>query len=251
MRFVVIVLLGLVLFSTSAQEHLLTHSTDFARVDPSSWVVEGWRVPNPDQLAVAVKTEDGAGIGLAVVTPNSAMAWTMTFEPIWTEPFSTLALSYFVDGVPAEGGAFIELFDGSTGPITPGATNTENPLASGGRVSCGSLTPGLHVELVDLSAVEKLDRVAEITITVRSGAEPVAVRLNQIAFFATSTARRPTPPAEEDGRKLGFLRDVGATWYSLGFGQLTPDFYELLTRDTDHIRLENVPQQGVGAVLVE
>ncbi len=194
MRFAAFVILGLALLGASAQDQLLTHSTDFARVDPAAWVAEGWRVANPDPGAAAVKTEDGAGIGLAVVTPNSAMAWTVTFEPIWTEPFGTLALSYFVDGVPAEGGgAFIELFDGSTGPITPGATNTENPLASGGRLACGALTPGLHVELVDLSAVEKLDRVAEITITVRSGAGPVAVRLNQVAFLAKAATGLSMP----------------------------------------------------------
>jgi len=194
MRFAAFLVFGLVSLCASAQDQLLTHSTDFARVDPALWVAEGWRVANPDLGAAAVKTEDGAGIGLAVVTPNSAMAWTVTFEPIWTEPFSTLALSYFVDGAPAEdGGVFIELFDGSTGPITPGATNTENPLASGGRLTCGTLTPGLHVELVDLSAVEKLDRVAEITITVRSGTGPVAVRLNQVAFLAKPAAGLSMP----------------------------------------------------------
>ncbi len=194
MRFAAFFVFGLVSLCATAQDELLTHSTDFARVEPAVWVAEGWRVSNPDPGASAVKTEDGAGIGLAVVTPNSAMAWTVTFEPIWTEPFSTLALSYFVDGAPAEdGGVFIELFDGSTGPITPGATNTENPLASGGRLSCGTLTPGLHVEVVDLSAVEKLDRVAEITITVRSGAGPVAVRLNQVAFLAKAATGLSMP----------------------------------------------------------
>lgn len=161
---------------------LLTHSTDFARVAPARWVAEGWRVANPDPGVVAAAA-DGAR-AFVVATPHTAMSWTLTVEPIWTDPFATLALSYFVEGAPADDGAFIELFDGSTGPITPGATNNENPLASGGRYRCGTLAPGLHVEVVDLAAVEKLDRVAEITITVRAGDGPVAVRLNQLLFLA-------------------------------------------------------------------
>lgn len=192
MRIVAFVFFALITIFASAQDQLLTHSTDFARVDPARWVAEGWRVDNPDTTASVVKAEDS--VALVVATPNTSMAWTLTTEPLWTDPFSTLALSYFVDGPVAEGGsAFIELFDGSTGPITPGATNTENPLASGGRLACGALTPGLHVELVDLSAVEKLDRVAEITITVRSGVGPVAVRLNQVAFLAKPVASLSMP----------------------------------------------------------
>lgn len=192
MRFGAFFVFGLVSLCASAQDQLLTHSTDFARVDPARWVAEGWRVENPDPTASVVKAEDS--VALVVPTPNTSMAWTLTTEPLWTDPFSTLALSYFVDGPVAEGGgAFVELFDGSTGPITPGATNTENPLASGGRLACGTFTPGLHVELVDLSAVEKLDRVAEITITVRSGVGPVAVRLNQVAFLAKPVASLSMP----------------------------------------------------------
>lgn len=228
----------------------MTHSIDFARVDPAEWVAEGWRVSHVDPGASAVRVDDV--VALVVTRANSSMAWSLTMEPIGTEPFSTLALSYFVDGVPAEGsGAFIELFDGSTGPTTPGATNTESLLASGGRLSCGTLTPGLHVELVDLSAVEKLDRVAEITITVSSGAAPVAVRLNQIAFFTKPASKTPTPPAEDDDLKASFFGGMGAPWYSQGFGQLSPDFYKLLTRYIEHSPLQNAPPQGVGSVLAE
>lgn len=176
-------------------EPILTHSADFARVAPARWAAEGWRVDNPDPGAVAIAA-DGA-VAFAVTTPNTAMAWTLTCEPVWMAPFRTLALSYFVEGVPEDaGGAFIELFDGSTGPITPGATNTENPLASGGRHACGNYTPGLHVELVDLGNVENLERVAEITITVRAGADPVAVRLNQLAFLADPVSPGALPAPE-------------------------------------------------------
>lgn len=162
---------------------VLTHGTDFARVSPARWVAEGWRVSEPDPGAVLVDADGGTAF--VITTPNTAMSWTLTTEPVWTDPFDTLALSYFVEGVAADSaGVFIELFDGSTGPITPGATNTENPLASGGRFACGEFAPGLHVALVDLGAVANLERVAEITVTVRSGAEPVAVRFNQMTFLA-------------------------------------------------------------------
>jgi len=190
------------ILSAAAQDQLLTHSTDFARLPQSEWRAEPWRVNNPDPGATIVAV-DGV-LAFVVTEPDSAMAWTLTIEPVWTAPFATLAAAYFVEGgAPSDGGPPFELFDGSTGPITPGATNTENPLASGGRLACGSFAPGLHLETIDLAAVENLDRVAEITITVRSGDEPVVLRLNQLAFLADPAAESvdlpPWQPRSADG----------------------------------------------------
>ena len=84
----------LVSFSASvvySDDRLLTHSTDFARVDPAQWVAEGWRVDNPDPGATVVKAEDS--VALVVATPNTSMAWTLTMEPLWTDPYSRLAPS--------------------------------------------------------------------------------------------------------------------------------------------------------------
>lgn len=175
----------------------LTLGPDLAQSDPVGWVAEGWRVANPDAQAAVVDAE--GAVGFAVTRPNSAMAWTLSTEPIWTRPFGAIAISYVVDGEPAaDGGPLFELFDGSTGPITPGATNSENPLASGGRHAFGELNSGLHVEVIDLSTVENLDRVAEITLTLRSGAAPVSLRLNQFAFLAAPA----DPVAAPQGRAV-------------------------------------------------
>ncbi len=51
MRFAAFFVFGLVSLCATAQEALLTHSTDFARVEPAVWVAEGWRVSNPDPVA--------------------------------------------------------------------------------------------------------------------------------------------------------------------------------------------------------
>ncbi len=169
--------------SAQSGDQLLTQSTDFARVKATAWRAEGWRVENPDPGATIVEV-DGV-LAFVVTEAHRSMAWTLTTEPFWVDPFGTLAASYFVEGgIPEGNGSPFTLFDGSTGPITPGATNAENPLASGGRLECGTFTEGLHLETIDLTGVENLDRVAEITITVRSGEEPVVLRLNQLAFMA-------------------------------------------------------------------
>ncbi len=177
-----------------ADDRLLSHSTDFARVDPLRWAKEGWRVESPDPDAMIVEV-DGV-LAFVITEPHRAMAWTLTTEPLWMDPFATLAASYFVEGgVPGDAPPPFGLFDGSTGPITPGATNTENPLASGGRYECGTFTAGLHIDTIDLAAVDNLERVGEITITVQSGDEPVVLRLNQLAFLAQPQAESmPLPP---------------------------------------------------------
>jgi hypothetical protein len=202
-------LLMLVAIPAWSQDQLLTHSTDFARVEPSQWRAEAWRVENPDPGATVVEV-DGV-LAFVVTEPNRSMAWTLTTEPVWMDPFATLAASYFIEGgVAKDGLPSFELFDGSTGPITPGATNMENPLASGGRYACGVSSEGLHIEVVDLSAVENLERVAEITITVRSADEPVVLRLNQLAFLADPVVARaaevpPWSPIKEGGVAFGPL----------------------------------------------
>ncbi len=189
---IISIFLFVVAVSGWSDDSLLTHSTDFARVAPSRWVAEGWRVDNPDPGATIVEV-DGV-LAFVVTESHRAMAWTLTTEPLWMKPFATVAASYFIEGGVAEDTPPpFDLFDGSTGPITPGATNTENPLASGGRYACGTFTAGLHVEAIDLSEVENLERVAEITITVRSGDEPVVLRLNQLAFLADPMEKTALP----------------------------------------------------------
>ncbi len=176
-----------------ADDRLLSHSTDFARVDKARWAMEGWRVESPDPDAMIVEV-DGV-LAFVITEPHRAMAWTLTTEPLWMDPFATLAASYFVEGgVPADAPPPFGLFDGSTGPITPGATNTENPLASGGRYDCGTFTAGLHIDTIDLAGVDNLERVGEITITVQSGDEPVVLRLNQLAFLAQPQSEVVTLP---------------------------------------------------------
>lgn len=57
--------------------------------------------------------------------------WRQPAEPIWVYDYHILRLSYRVTGLPANGAPVLTLRPGSVGPVTPGATNPENPFVAG------------------------------------------------------------------------------------------------------------------------
>jgi Domain of unknown function (DUF6259) len=91
----------------------------------------------------------GAGLGLPALTqalPASAEVvgyrlrglsyegpgeWRISAEPVWVYEYHTLRLRYRARGLARTDAPVLTLRPGSVGPVTPGATNPENPFAAG------------------------------------------------------------------------------------------------------------------------
>ena len=113
------------------------------------------------------------------------MAWTLTLNPIWAVDFPYLVLDYKLDGAPPDKPyAPFFMSDDSTGPVTPGATNPENPSASGGSGYFGESTPGRHRLVVDLRETGVSDRVSRITAFVHADSAPTTLHLYEISFWS-------------------------------------------------------------------
>ena len=154
------------------------------------WRKEPWLVRAPDERPeIGFDVHGGA---LSVSLPGKGMAWTRTTCPVWIDAFPWLVINYHVRGQGAE--AAIVLSDDSTGPITPGALNPENPLASGGQ--CRIDLPATGSEyVVNLAGLLKSDRVARISVLVQGTATPATLKLRRIAFLDTDPRARSTAPA--------------------------------------------------------
>lgn len=69
--------------------------------------------------------------------------WRLPVTPIWVHEYSLLRLKYRATGLDNAAGPVLTLRPGSVGPVTPGATNRENPFAMGApvvAVTAGDLT---------------------------------------------------------------------------------------------------------------
>ncbi|MCL4219183.1 MAG: hypothetical protein KJ052_19550, partial [Candidatus Hydrogenedentes bacterium] len=154
-------------------------TADWAHV----WRQEPWLVEKPDPQA-AITTSDNSQT-FTVNSSSTSMAWTLTLNPVWTIDFPYLVLDYELEGAPPEAPyAPFFMSDDSTGPVTPGATNPENPSASGGSGYFGESTPGRHRIVVDLRETGVSDRVARITAFVHAGSAPAILHLHGISFWS-------------------------------------------------------------------
>lgn len=150
----------------------------------SGWRCERWQVDRPDHQPASNFGPQG-GV-FTVATPQRAMAWTRTTNPIWVANFPFLQMDYEIVGGPEDADyPVILLSDDSTGPVTPGAPNPENPLASGSQAGLGSPAPGPHQRTVDLRKHFHSDRIGRITLFVRSGKEPTSLIVRKLAFWAS------------------------------------------------------------------
>ncbi len=164
----------------------------------AGWRREPWHVKEPDDNA-AVRFGPAGG-AFEVTAPGRAMAWTRTTNPIWVAVFPFLEADYEIVGASGdEDDHVLRLSDGATGPVTPGALNPENPLASGAQARLGPATPGRHHLVVDLRTLFRSDRIAELTLILRSGATPATLTVRRLAFWASdprqssaAAATRPT-----------------------------------------------------------
>ncbi len=161
----------------------------------AGWHPEPWQVGKPDDCASSSFGSQG-GI-FEVRSHGRAMAWTRTACPVWISSFPFLEADYEIVSEPTDPNSFVFLLsDGSTGPVTPGALNPENPLASGARAAFGASSQGRHRLIVDSRATFRSDRVAEITVLLSSGNGSRKIILHRLAFWATD----PSGPA---GRVTG------------------------------------------------
>lgn len=151
---------------------------------------------------------DSGGAVVDVPATNRAMTWTRTTNPIWVGAFPFLEIRYrIVQGGPAASVSLL-LSDDSTGPVTPGALNPENPLAGDHEALIGPLPRGQDHAVFNLRGLFPSDRVARITLRIVSGETSAQVRLRRIAFWAsdprmaspqaTRPASRPVLPREEN-----------------------------------------------------
>lgn len=160
------------------------------------WRAEPWRAPRPDEKASVSFGSDGGCFELK--TPQSMAAWTRTVNPIWLDAFPLLELEYTCSEDAPEGLATLVLADDSTGPVTPGALNPENPLASEGKATI-VLPVNERRHVVDLRGVYPSDRIARITLRL-AGETPAAITLRRLAFRDANAAEPvlaaagPIPP---------------------------------------------------------
>ncbi len=87
-------------------------------------------------LAAALPASAGlTGYRLSGLRYQGPGEWRISAEPIWVYLYPTLFLRYRASELAASGAAILTLRPGSVGPVTPGATNPENPFAEGRPVT--------------------------------------------------------------------------------------------------------------------
>ncbi len=83
-------------------------------------------------LATALSAADlYTGFSLPPTRYEGPGQWHQSLEPVWVYAYSTLRLTYRAAALPATDAPILTLRPGSVGPVTPGATNIENPFVAG------------------------------------------------------------------------------------------------------------------------
>lgn len=134
--------------------------------------------------------------------------WTNSVEPVWVYAYPTLRLTYRASGLPRGGAApVLTLRPGSVGPVTPGATNIENPFVAGMPVVAVSASDlvadgALHTLVVDLALKMRTPQIDQLRFAVPAGAR---ISIEDLEFRA-SAALLPCgsggPPLPTDAQSL-------------------------------------------------
>ncbi len=102
--------------------------------------------------------------------------WQQSAEPIWVRDYHTLRLQYRASGMPSSDAPILTLRPGSVGPVTPGATNPENPFVAG--------MPVVVVTAKDLIADD-----AQHTLEIELRGKMRTSRIDQLQFSLPQGAR--------------------------------------------------------------
>ncbi len=188
-----------------------------AETAESAWQAEPWLVRDPDPQSSIEPGPDGtASATFHVKAGGPEMAWTWTTNPAWVTDAPWVEVAY--EGQAAE--AVLVFSDDSTGPVTPGALNPENPLASGGELQLR--LPTTERRLVqDLRNGYRSDRIARITLRLRGDTQATRFTIRHLVFWSRDPrgpSTRPAPtatpqptPVPGDGQWLSIdLTQAGA-----------------------------------------
>jgi hypothetical protein len=115
------------------------------------------------------------GFRLPPVTYHGPGEWSHSVEPVWAYAYHTLRLTYRASGIPKTDAPLVTLRPGSVGPVTPGATNIENPFVAGMPVVAVRARDlvadsASHVLEVDLAAVLRTPQIDQLRISLPAAA---------------------------------------------------------------------------------
>ena len=121
--------------------------------------------------------------------------WTETTEPIWASDYKYFVMRYRAGGINPHSGVVVALRPGSVGPVTPGASNPENPFAKGANLAA-VLADELvqdgawHLLVKDLSPQLLTPQLDQIMVTVGAGASGDAhLEIDYLHFVRTDPRR--------------------------------------------------------------
>ncbi|HOL96453.1 MAG TPA: DUF6259 domain-containing protein [bacterium] len=176
---------------------------------------EGWSILNTR----AADWEAEAGHGsltqtaeqfTAFLIANASATWVLTTEPIWIDRFSEVRFRFRATGlINPPGRPLLQLNPGSTGPVTPGATNVENPFARAGSfaipIPAGQLRDSqIHEIRCPVFPAVKTEQIDQIVLTLQTGNLPGVLEIFEFRFVDPQADRRPLlsfeklSPLEED-----------------------------------------------------
>ncbi|WP_165067937.1 DUF6259 domain-containing protein [Paludisphaera rhizosphaerae] len=117
-------------------------------------------------------------------------------EPVWVYAYPRLKLRYRASGTLGGDAAVLTLAPGSVGPVTPGATNPENPFVAGQPVvavrSSDLKTDGeSHTLEVDLRGKMRTPQIHELRYTLPEGAR---LDLEELTFVGGPELLPTDPP---------------------------------------------------------
>ncbi|MGC9326165.1 MAG: DUF6259 domain-containing protein [Candidatus Hinthialibacter sp.] len=119
---------------------------------------------------------------------DSRTTWALTSEPIWVYRFPLLKIRYRARGLQSDPNRpQFQLLPGSTGPVTPGASNIENPFARAGAMPI-SLPPDSlndfqeHEFSVVVRPPIRTEQIDQIVLTLESGDQPADFEILDLSF---------------------------------------------------------------------
>ncbi|MBI4891791.1 MAG: hypothetical protein HY821_14290 [Acidobacteria bacterium] len=128
--------------------------------------------------------------------------WPISLEPVWVYAYPTLRLTYRATSLPATSDPVLTLRPGSVGPVTPGATNIENPFVAGQPVVAVTARQlvadgAAHTLEVQLASQMRTPQIDQLIFTLPGGARLLVdnLELRGPQSLLPSGAGRPALPA--------------------------------------------------------
>lgn len=161
--------------------------------------------------------------------------------PVWVYAYPKLKLRYRASGTLGDDAAVLTLAPGSVGPVTPGATNPENPFVAGmpvvvvrGRdLSADGQSQALEVDLGDKM---KTPQIHELRWNLPEGATLAVEELTFVGGPDLLPGKAPAPPA-------------GATAWSVEAPVAAGAWRGTTLRGEETIRITGEPRAGRSFVL--